>query len=85
MRNVVTIHGIHRGTIVNVQQAKIVYICKNTKHKLFKTNSPMLYNKICRFSHLTPKYAHVKDNGSNPQSTNLAYDGFVNEEVTEGN
>jgi hypothetical protein len=45
----------------------------------------MLYNNICRINHLTPKYAHVKVNGSNPQSTNLAYDGFISEEVTEGN
>jgi len=85
MRNVVTMHGIRRGTIVNVQRAKIAHICKNTKHKFFKTNSPMLYNKIYRINHLTPKYAHVKVNGSNPQSTNHAYDGFINEEVTEGN
>jgi len=39
----------------------------------------MLYNKICRINHLTPEYAHVKVNGSNAQSTNLAYNGFINE------
>jgi len=79
MRNVIKMHGIHRGAIVNVQQAKIAHICKNTKHKLFKTNSPMLYNKICRINHLTPKYAHAKVNGNNAQSTHLAYDGFIYE------
>jgi hypothetical protein len=70
-------HGMNRGSIVNAQQAKMVHIYKNTDYKLFKTNLPVLFYKICRINHPPPKHAHVKVNGSNPQSTNLACDSYT--------
>jgi hypothetical protein len=77
MRNVTRMHAVNISTIVNVQQAKIVHIFKKTDYKLFKTNLPVLFYKICRINHPPPKHAHVNINGSNSQSTNLAYDRFT--------
>jgi hypothetical protein len=37
-----------------------VYDLKNTKHKLFRTNTAVWFNKMCGVNRLTPKYMHKK-------------------------
>ena len=41
----------------NAQQSKTIYNFKNTKEKLCKTKSAIGYNKMCKISHITPKYS----------------------------
>jgi hypothetical protein len=35
--------------------------CMNTKHKLFKINAALCFNKICRNSQLTLIYVNIKN------------------------
>jgi len=41
---------------VNAKQAKQIYLYKNTKENLNKTNAAIWHNKTCRQKYLTPNY-----------------------------
>jgi hypothetical protein len=49
------------------QWAKHIFQYKNTKEKLYKTNTVILFNKVCKYRQLTPNYTSIKIKGNNPQ------------------
>jgi hypothetical protein len=64
----VTMHGHVNVKFVNAKQAKEIYQYRNTKEKLYKTNTTIRYNKIGRAKQHTPNYISIKINGKNSQS-----------------
>ena len=60
-------HGHTQVKFVNAKQAKETYQYRNTKEKLWKTNAPIWYIKICRGKQLTLNYISIKINGKNSQ------------------
>ena len=44
---------------VNAQQAKDIHHYKNIEEKLYKTNAPILLNKLYRTHRLTSNYVHI--------------------------
>jgi len=53
--------------LCNAQQAKINIIYKNTKLKLLKTNSAVLFIRMCRAKQMKPYYIHETSNGKKPR------------------
>ena len=53
-------HGTVKLKFIEVKQANEYFKYKNTKRKLYKTNSAIWYNKICRQRRLTPNYINIK-------------------------
>jgi hypothetical protein len=51
-------HGQNNIKLCNAEQANRVHQYKNTKIKLYKNNSAIWYNKMCRARQLTPTYAN---------------------------
>jgi hypothetical protein len=49
-------HGHTKIKFLNAKQAKGIYLYKNIKRKLHKTNAAVWYNKTCRGKQLTPNY-----------------------------
>jgi len=62
-----TMHVHTNVKFVNAKQAKETYQYRNTKEKLWKTNAPIWYIKICRGKQLTLNYISIKINGKNSQ------------------
>ena len=60
-------HGTTKLKFIEAKQAKDFFKFKNTKRKLYKVNSAIWYNKICRQRRLTPNYINIKINGTNKQ------------------
>jgi len=58
-------HGTINIKYIKAKQAKEIYQFKNTKRKLYRTNSAIWYNKICRQKRLTPSYINIRINGKN--------------------
>jgi hypothetical protein len=50
-----------------MELAKETHQYRNTKQKLYKTNTAIWYNKICREKQLTPNYISIKINVKNSQ------------------
>ena len=50
---------VQRIKIIEAQQAQKKNY-KNTELKLLKTNTAILFNKICKTKQMTPKYFNVK-------------------------
>jgi hypothetical protein len=70
--------------IVTRQQEKLINTCKNTKHKLLKTNTAIWFNKIYRAKQLQPHYINIWVNGHNQHSqwtTQVAYHFKIMQEV----
>jgi hypothetical protein len=44
---------------INAQQLKSVHLSANTKKKLLRHNDAFWFNKMCRLSHLIPKYIYI--------------------------
>jgi hypothetical protein len=63
-------HSINHINFANAKQAKEMYLYKNIKTKLHKTNAAIWYNKMCKQLQLLPSYRHIKVNGSSRQSYN---------------
>jgi len=77
---------MHSATIkiINVQQARLNNIYKNTKLKLLKTNVAIWFNKICMDRQLKPKYISLKINGQKQQdkrTTTHAIRFCINQEI----
>jgi hypothetical protein len=49
---------------VNVKQAKDIHHYKNIKEKLYKTNAPILFNKLYKIYRLTPNHVHITVSGT---------------------
>ena len=60
-------HGTIKLKFIEAKQANEYFIYKNTKRKLYKTDSAIWYNKICRQRRLTPNYINIKIKGTNKQ------------------
>ena len=58
-------HGTMKLKFIEAKQANEYFKYKNTKRKLYKTNSAIWYNKICRQRRLTPNYINIKIKGTN--------------------
>jgi hypothetical protein len=56
---------LNNPLICSLTKLSLMFLCKNFKEKLHKTKAAILYNKICRIQHLTPKYISIKVNGHN--------------------
>ena len=54
----------------DAKQARDIYNYKNIKRKLYRTNTAILYNKICRQKQLTPSYINIRIKGKNLQCQN---------------
>lgn len=65
---------------MDIQQATIVILYKNTKDKLLRTNAAIWYNEVCTAKHLAPKQAHtnIKDNNTRNVATKEAAKRYRN-------
>jgi len=57
----------HPSSFTDAKQAKDIYLYKNIKRKLYKTNAAIRYNKTCLQRQLTPAYVNIRINGKNHQ------------------
>ena len=62
-----TIHGHTNVKFINAKQAKGIYLYRNIKRNLYRTNATVWYNKTCRDKQLTPNYIAIKINGKKRQ------------------
>ena len=63
-------HGNTKLKFCDAKQARNIYNYKNIKRKLYRTNTAILYNKICRQKQLTPSYINIRIKVKNKQSRN---------------
>ena len=56
---------------IKAKQALKIHAYKNTKRKLYKTNTAIWFNKTYRDKQLTPNYINIKINGNNQQCNNI--------------
>ena len=63
-------HGNTKLKFSDARQARDIYIYKNIKRKLYRTNTAIWYNKICRQKQLTPAYINIHIKGKNQQCQN---------------
>jgi hypothetical protein len=62
-------HGVKNNVkLVDLQQATIVNLYKNTKDKLLRTNAAIWYDEVCTAKHLAPKKAHIIIKDNNPRN-----------------
>jgi hypothetical protein len=55
-------HGSMNMKFINAKQAIEIHAYKNTKRKLYKTNTAIWFNKTYRDKELTPNYIRIKIN-----------------------
>jgi hypothetical protein len=60
-------HGNTKLKFSDAKQARDIYNYKNIKRKLYRTNTAIWYNKICRQKQLTPSYINIRIKGKNLQ------------------
>jgi len=60
-------HGTTSLTFIDAKQAKDIYLYKNFRRKLYRTNASIWYNKMWRQRKLTPAYKNIRINGNNQQ------------------
>ena len=60
-------HGPLNVKFIEAKQTNETHQYKNIKRKLFKANTGISYNKLCRQKQLTPNYISIRINGKSQQ------------------
>jgi len=63
-------HGNTNLKFSDAKQTRDLYKYKNIKRKLYRTNTAIWYNKICRQKQLTPSYIIIRIKGKNQKYQN---------------
>jgi len=66
-------HGSMNIKFIKAKQALKIHAYKNTKRKLYKTNTAIWFNKTCRDKELMPSYINITINGNNRQCNNIHF------------
>jgi len=63
-------HGSMNIKFINAKQAIDIHAYKNTRRKLYKTNTAIWFNKTCRDKELTLNHVRIKINSNDRQCNN---------------